>query len=384
MRATLIHAPRDIRVEDVPDPEIRRPTDAVVRVVAACVCGSDLWPYRGVTETNEPHRIGHEFVGIVEELGSEVTGLRKGDFVIAPFVLSDGTCRHCRNGVHTSCAHGAWWGGEDADGAPDRRGAGPGGAGADGRRDAGRDAGAAGRVDGRRPADAVRRDGHRSPRRARRRRRPGSTVVVVGDGAVGQCGVIAAKRLGAERIIAMSRHADRQALAQEFGATDIVAERGDDGVARVAGAAGRDRRGLGAGVRRHQGVHAAGAGRHPSRRPGRVRRRAGRRLRAADPPAVRRQHRGGRRGGAGPRLPPRAARRRAVRGDRPGPGLRPRAPAGAGAGGVRRDGRAPVDQDDAAAVRRSAALSRRAGGSARRAPSGPPRRPRRPGPRRSR
>ena len=161
--------------------------------------------------------------------------------------------------------------------------------------------GAAGRVDGRRPADAVRRHGHRAPRRALGRRRPGSTVVVVGDGAVGLCAVIAAKRLGAERIIAMSRHADRQALARDFGATDVVAERGDDGVARVAGAARRRRRRRGARVRRHEGVDAAGAGRHPARRSGRVRRRPGRRFRAADPAAVLQQHRGGRRRRAGPR-----------------------------------------------------------------------------------
>ena len=233
MRATLIHAPRDIRVEDVPDPEIRRPTDAVVRVVAACVCGSDLWPYRGVIETTEPRRIGHEFVGVVEELGSEVAGLRTGDFVIAPFVLSDGTCRHCRNGVHTSCAHGASWGGEDADGALIDAGQGqavrvPM---ADGTLVATPDQPDESMMAGLLTLSDVMGTGHHAALAAGVR--PGSTVVVVGDGAVGQCGVIAAKRLGAERIIAMSRHADRQALAEAFGATDIVAERGDDGVARV-------------------------------------------------------------------------------------------------------------------------------------------------------
>jgi len=233
VRATLIHAPRDIRVEDVPDPEIRRPTDAVVRVVAACVCGSDLWPYRGVTETNEPRRIGHEFVGVVEELGSEVAGLRKGDFVIAPFALSDNTCRHCRNGVHTSCAHGAWWGGEDADGALIDAGQGqavrvPM---ADGTLVATPEQPDESMVAGLLTLSDVMGTGHHAALAAGVR--PGSTVVVVGDGAVGQCGVIAAKRLGAERIIAMSRHADRQALALAFGATDIVTERGDDGVARV-------------------------------------------------------------------------------------------------------------------------------------------------------
>jgi threonine dehydrogenase-like Zn-dependent dehydrogenase len=233
VRATLIHGPRDIRVEDVPDPEVRRPTDALVRVLAACVCGSDLWPYRGVTPTDEPHRIGHEFVGVVEDLGSEVSTVKVGDFVIAPFALSDNTCVHCRNGVHTSCANSAWWGGEDSDGLPI---------------DAGQ--GQAVRVpmaDGTLVATPEQPDesmlaslltlsdvmgtGHHAALAAGVG--PGSTVVVVGDGAVGLCGVLAAVRLGAERVIAMSRHADRQALARDFGAADVVAERGDDGVASV-------------------------------------------------------------------------------------------------------------------------------------------------------
>jgi threonine dehydrogenase-like Zn-dependent dehydrogenase len=232
----LIHAPRDIRVEDVPDPQIRRPSDALVRVVASCVCGSDLWPYRGVTQTTEPHRIGHEFVGVVEELGSEVSTLSVGDFVIAPFALSDGTCVHCRHGVHTSCTNSAWWGGEDGYGLPIDGGQG----------EAARVPMADGTLvavpglgDG--PSEPllaslltlsdVMGTGHHAARAAAVG--PGSTVVVVGDGAVGQCAVIAAKRLGADRIIAMSRHADRQALARSFGATDVVEARGDDGVAAV-------------------------------------------------------------------------------------------------------------------------------------------------------
>jgi threonine dehydrogenase-like Zn-dependent dehydrogenase len=233
VRATLIHGPRDIRVEDVPDPEVRRPTDAVVRVVAACVCGSDLWPYRGVTETKEPSRIGHEFVGVVEALGAEVSTLKVGDFVVAPFALSDNTCVHCRNGVHTSCVRGAWWGGKDEHDLPV---------------DAGQ--GQAVRVpmaDGtlvatpEMPDDAmvpslltlsdVMGTGHHAAVAAGVG--PRTTVVVVGDGAVGLCAVLAARRLGAERVIAMSRHADRQVVAKEFGATDIVAERGDEGVAKV-------------------------------------------------------------------------------------------------------------------------------------------------------
>lgn len=233
MLATVIHGPRDIRVEEVPDPVLHRPTDALVRVVASCVCGSDLWPYRGVTETSEPGRIGHEFVGVVEDLGSEVTTMRKGDFVIAPFALSDNTCAHCRNGVHTSCVRGAWWGGTDEH---------------DLAIDGGQ--GQAVRVpmaDGtlvptpEMPADEmvpslltlsdVMGTGHHAAVSAGVG--PGRTVVVVGDGGVGLCGVLAARRLGAERVIAMSRHADRAEVAVEFGATDVVAERGDEGVARV-------------------------------------------------------------------------------------------------------------------------------------------------------
>jgi threonine dehydrogenase-like Zn-dependent dehydrogenase len=233
MRATLIHGPSDIRLEQVPDPVLRRPTDALVRVVASCVCGSDLWPYRGARPTPEPRRIGHEFVGVVEEVGADVRTLRPGKFVIAPFMVSDGTCAHCRNGVHTSCVHSSGWGGQDFEGIP---------------ADAGQ--GEAVRVplaDGTLVAlpehpegdllasmltlSDVMGTGHHAAVSAGVG--PGSTVAVVGDGAVGLCGVIAAKRLGAERVVAMSRHADRQALAVAFGATDVVAERGDEGAARV-------------------------------------------------------------------------------------------------------------------------------------------------------
>ncbi len=233
MLATLIHAPRDIRVEDVPDPTLRLPTDALVRVVAACVCGSDLWPYRGVTETSKPSRIGHEFVGVVEELGSEVSSLKVGDFVIAPFALSDGTCAHCRNGVHTSCTRGAWWGGEDSKGLPIDAGQGeavrvPM---ADGTLVATPEVPDDSMVASLLTLSDVMGTGHHAAVSAGVG--AGSTVVVVGDGAVGQCAVLAARRLGAERIVAMSRHADRQALARDFGATDIVEERGETGVARV-------------------------------------------------------------------------------------------------------------------------------------------------------
>ena len=116
MRATVIHGARDVRLEQVPDPVIQYPTDAVVRVVAACVCGSDLWRYRGIEPVTEPVRMGHEYIGVVEEIGSEVTTLAVGDFVIAPFYVCDSTCENCRNGVSTSCLHGGWWGSHDGSG----------------------------------------------------------------------------------------------------------------------------------------------------------------------------------------------------------------------------------------------------------------------------
>jgi threonine dehydrogenase-like Zn-dependent dehydrogenase len=231
--ATLIYGPRDIRVEEVPDPEIRRPTDVLVRVVASCVCGSDLWPYRGITPTKPATRIGHEFVGMVEEAGSDVRSIRRGDFVIAPFAISDGTCIHCRNGMHTSCEHGSWWGGKDEHGLPV-----DGGQGewvrvpmADGTLVATSEAPDDTLVYSLLTLSDVMGTGHHAAVSAEVR--AGSTVVVVGDGAVGLCAVLAAARLGAERIVAMSRHADRQAIAREFGATDIVAERGDAGIAAV-------------------------------------------------------------------------------------------------------------------------------------------------------
>ncbi|KQX62142.1 zinc-dependent alcohol dehydrogenase family protein [Angustibacter sp. Root456] len=233
MRATVIHGTRDIRLEDIPDPKVELPSDAVVKVVAACVCGSDLWPYRGVREVKKPQRIGHEFVGVVEEVGADVRTVKPGDFVIAPFALSDNTCIHCQHGIQTSCVNGEWWGSTDASGHVI-----DGGQGefvrvpmADGTLVATPE----------RPDDAlvpalltlsdVMGTGHHAARAAGVG--AGQTVVVVGDGAVGLCAVLAAKRLGAERVVAMSRHADRQAVARQFGADEIVAARGDDGVAAI-------------------------------------------------------------------------------------------------------------------------------------------------------
>jgi threonine dehydrogenase-like Zn-dependent dehydrogenase len=240
----VIHAARDIRVEEVPDPVLSTGGDAIVRVVAACVCGSDLWPYRGVTPTHEPHRIGHEFVGVVESVGDEVAQVKPGDFVIAPFYVCDGTCANCRNGVSTSCLRGSWWGGDDQVG-----GVADGGQGervrvplADGTLFVVPGPVADDEIPGLLTLSDVMGTGHHAAVSAGVG--PGDSVAVVGDGAVGLCAIIAAKRLGATTIIAMSRHADRQALAREFGATHVVEERGDEGVAAVqelTGGIGADR-----------------------------------------------------------------------------------------------------------------------------------------------
>lgn len=233
MKATILNAPRDIRLEDVPDPTIVAPTDALVRVTAACVCGSDLWPYRGINEVAEPTRIGHEFVGIVEEVGAEVRSLRAGDFVIAPFKYSDGTCPHCRVGIQTSCVRGGFWGGPDRDDVMV-----DGGQGeyvrvplADGTLVATREVPDDELVPSLLALSDVMGTGWHAAVAARVQER--DTVVVVGDGAVGLSGVLSAARMGAERVIAMSRHASRQAIAREFGATDVVEVRGEDAVAAV-------------------------------------------------------------------------------------------------------------------------------------------------------
>ncbi|MCE0487485.1 zinc-dependent alcohol dehydrogenase family protein [Ornithinimicrobium sediminis] len=233
MKATLLHAPGDIRIEQVPDPGIVLPTDALVRVTASCVCGSDLWPYRGVSPVGRPRRIGHEFVGVVVEVGSEVRTLRAGDFVVAPFTYSDNTCPHCRAGVHTACAHGGGWG------SPDEHGhLVDGGQGewvrvpqADGTLVAAPEAPDEALLPAMLALSDVMGTGWHAAVSARVK--PGDTVVVVGDGAVGLCGVLAATRMGAERVVAMSRHAPRQAVARAFGAAEVVAERGEEGVAAV-------------------------------------------------------------------------------------------------------------------------------------------------------
>jgi len=233
MRGVVIHGAGDIRVEDRDEPKLLADGDVVVRVVAACVCGSDLWGYRGVRDTGDPHPTGHELVGIVEQAGSGVSSVAVGDFVIAPFSLNDGTCQACRNGMPSACDNATFFGAADPDGLPID--------GAQGERVRIPFAEASlvavpGPVDDDLVPDLlaladVMSTGHHAAVSAGVG--PGTVVAVVGDGAVGLCAVLAASRLGATRIISMSRHESRQKLAREFGATDIVEERGDDAVAAV-------------------------------------------------------------------------------------------------------------------------------------------------------
>jgi threonine dehydrogenase-like Zn-dependent dehydrogenase len=240
MRGAVLHAPGDVRVEDREDPRILAPSDAIIRLSATCVCGSDLWPYRGIEKIDGPRPMGHEYAGIVEEVGDEVRAVRPGQFVVGSFFASDNTCEICRAGYQSSCVHREGVGGAQAqymrvplaDGTlvttpevpPD---------------DLIPSFLAASDVLGTGWFAAVAADV-----------RPGKTVAVVGDGAVGLLGVLAAKQLGAERIIAMSRHESRQKLALDYGATDIVTERGEEGVAQIKDLTG----GLGA----HSVVEAVG------------------------------------------------------------------------------------------------------------------------------
>jgi len=234
MRATVMYGAGDVRVEEVTDPVIREPTDAVVRVLRSCICGSDLWPYRSMPTSEHGRRMGHEFLGIIEDTGTEVTGLRRGDLVLAPFVWSDGTCDFCREGLQTSCRHGGLWGG-DLDGGQGEAVRVPQAPGTLVRLPAGVDEALL-------PSLLTLSDvfctGHHAAVSARVS--PRTTVTVVGDGAVGLCAVLAARRLGAERIILMGRHKDRTDLGREFGATDVVAERGEGGIARVRELTGGD------------------------------------------------------------------------------------------------------------------------------------------------
>ncbi len=234
MKATVMYGAGDVRVEEVADAGLSDPTDALVRITHSCVCGSDLWPYRSMEATEGGQRMGHEFVGVVEDVGADVATVASGDLVIAPFVWSDGSCDFCQEGLHTSCRHGGVWGNEDN------------GAQAEAVRVPWAD-GTLVKVDTE-PDNAVLPSlltlsdvfatGHHAAVSAGVS--PGATVAVVGDGAVGLCGVLAAKRLGADRIIILGRHEDRTAIAREFGATDVVPERGEEAVQRVHELTGGD------------------------------------------------------------------------------------------------------------------------------------------------
>jgi len=230
MKASVFHAPGDIRIDDVPDPQIREPTDAIVRITHTAICGSDLWFYRGAQEYREGWRTGHEPMGVVEEVGREVRHVKPGDLVMAPFAISDGSCEFCHKGLHTSCVHGGFWAGAEMDGAQGEAVRTPF---ADGTlmRLPDRVEGDEKILEALFPLTDVMGTGHHAAVCADVT--PGSTVVVVGDGAVGLCGVLAAKRLGAERIIAMGHHEDRLDKARAFGATDLVASRGDEATGAV-------------------------------------------------------------------------------------------------------------------------------------------------------
>lgn len=231
MRATVFHAPGDVRIETVPDPAIEAPTDAVVRVTYACICGSDLWFYRGINASWERGwRTGHEFLGVVEAVGAEVRTVKPGDVVLAPFSFSCGECEFCRKGVHTSCVDGGYWGGDEHDGGQGEAVRVPR---ADGTLVAVPESvsGDAALLRAAVPLTDVMSTGHHAAVSAGVRR--GGTVAVVGDGAVGLCGVLAAARLGAERIFALGHHDDRLQIAKAFGATDLVTARGDEAIAAV-------------------------------------------------------------------------------------------------------------------------------------------------------
>jgi threonine dehydrogenase-like Zn-dependent dehydrogenase len=228
MRATLMYEAGDVRVEDVPDPSIEEPTDAILRVTRACICGSDLWPYGSLEPTETGRPMGHEAIGVVEDVGEEVRNIEPGQLAVMPFAFSDGTCAFCHEGLHTGCVHGGFF---DAYGTSAAQ--------AEAVRIPLADGTLfplpVGEDDELMPSllslSDVLGTGHHAA--VVSEVGAGKSVAVVGDGAVGLCGVIAANRLGAEQIIMLGRHEDRLALAREFGATDVVTERGDEAVERV-------------------------------------------------------------------------------------------------------------------------------------------------------
>ncbi len=228
MRATVMYGAGDVRVEDVPDAHLVESTDALISVTRAAICGSDLWPYKSMEPSETGRRMGHEFIGVVEEIGSDVKTMKAGDLVVSPFLWSDGTCVFCQEGLQTSCLHGGRYGWDGVDGGQGEAVRVP-------QADGTLVVLPVGRDDALMPSlltlSDVMSTGHHAALAARVE--AGKTVAVVGDGAVGLCGVLAARRLGAERIIVLGHHPDRIAIAQEFGATDIVSERGDEAVERV-------------------------------------------------------------------------------------------------------------------------------------------------------
>ncbi len=223
MLATILHGPGDVRYEEVPEPQILKPTDAIIKLSASCICGSDLWPYRGISTVNAPMAMGHEYCGVVTEVGSEVTSIKPGQFVVGSFCISDNTCPHCTYGFQSSCEQREFMTGAQAPFARVPL--------ADGTLIALDEHPSDDLIPSLLAASDVLGTGWYAADAAQVR--AGSTVVVVGDGAVGLMGVLAARQMGAGRIIAMSRHAARQTLAHEFGATDIVSERGEEGIAKI-------------------------------------------------------------------------------------------------------------------------------------------------------
>jgi threonine dehydrogenase-like Zn-dependent dehydrogenase len=228
MRATVMFGAGDVRIENIPDARLVEPTDAVVRVSRAAICGSDLWPYATLERSETGRRMGHEAIGVVEAVGADVRTMNVGDLVVMPFAFSDGTCVFCHEGLQTSCVHGGFFGTPDVDGAQAEAVRVP-------QADGTLFVLPIGEDDALMPSLLTLTDvmgtGHHAAVTAEVG--PGNTVAVVGDGAVGLCGVIAARRLGAERIIILGRHPDRIALAREFGATDVVSKRGEEAVERV-------------------------------------------------------------------------------------------------------------------------------------------------------
>src|SRR5262245_37673876 len=228
MRATVLHGPKDVRVEDVPDARLIERTDAVVRVTHACICGSDLWPYNLTERLETGRRMGHEAIGVVEEVGAEVRRVERGAVVVMPFAYSDGTCAFCEEGLQTSCLRGGFFGTPDLPGAQAEAVRVPL---ADGTLVALPVAADDARIPSLLTLSDVMGTGHHAARAARVG--CGKTAAVVGDGAVGLCGVLAARRLGAERVILLGRRPDRIALAKAFGATDVVREREPEAIERV-------------------------------------------------------------------------------------------------------------------------------------------------------